>query len=720
MWHVLPDESQLSQAAQRCGASWTTCCGCWRPGYRRRHARGTRAPRRRTGGPPLDGSWRRPPSSPSWQKLFTAAPPPGPAPACFPERPLPSRARMGSSPTGSSTPWLHFCRMHLFRKNCGVFALPWTLILTARAMRHSRRRRSGENIVLSRALLEAVGVFAQSVGVRYATSGPLLRIALLPVLERLGDPAAAVASSAAAAFGCICRASGYSGLPDIVAGNADYIVDGLCAQLRELDSHPRAPALFAMLLGAAGLGPSLLPILAEPARAAIKGLSITARRKHPAHVTAFLSALKEICKGVQADAEQIVLQVVSVAKDVAAEHASLEAERKRREKEAIGNPESSREYFLRRLEHHRRRVEQAELHAEFAGSFDDDEDGPCQVEWSQAQWDELARLRARCYADAILASAAADVAGPLLHATNVRAALLAMEVALEALQALTATQGFVDTWERKLEPYVKKRDTIEPTLPQIPAMLPHVPILWGPLLAALKDSRPPVVEQALGMLASLTVSGGGTFMTNRVSKEAWPLMLDLLANGPAHKPDPYAPPGDERLAPAVIQRIRHAVLTCITRMARDDRSWKALSRVVGDVASAVVLYIGDNQSRAVRDSSGQAVLALAQIDTDAVWWVLTDVANSEPGEDLEEPHNPDPAIFPPLSKICPPHSYSVVSSGHGGAARARTLLKRVAELPTRWHAEVAARLQQTPETRANTGFPEELLMEDGPTEGHVQ
>lgn len=97
----------------------------------------------------------------------------------------------------------------------------------------------GENIVLARSLLEAVGVLAQSVGARYATSGALLRVTLLPVLERLGDPAAAVASSAAAAFGCICRASGYAGLPDLVTANADYIVDGLCAQLRELHAHPR-------------------------------------------------------------------------------------------------------------------------------------------------------------------------------------------------------------------------------------------------------------------------------------------------------------------------------------------------------------------------------------------------------------------------------------------------------------------------------------------------
>ncbi len=52
-----------------------------------------------------------------------------------------------------------------------------------------------------------------------------------------------------------------------------------------------APALFAVLLRAVGLGPTLMPLLGEPARAAIKGLAITARRKRPAHVGAFLAGV---------------------------------------------------------------------------------------------------------------------------------------------------------------------------------------------------------------------------------------------------------------------------------------------------------------------------------------------------------------------------------------------------------------------------------------------
>ena len=67
----------------------------------------------------------------------------------------------------------------------------------------------------------------------------------------------------------------------------------------------RAPALFAALLRRAGVAPALLPLLAEPARAAIQGLSILARRRHPEQTAAFLASLKEICAGARADAELV-------------------------------------------------------------------------------------------------------------------------------------------------------------------------------------------------------------------------------------------------------------------------------------------------------------------------------------------------------------------------------------------------------------------------------
>ena len=44
----------------------------------------------------------------------------------------------------------------------------------------------GENVLLMRVLLEAVGAIARTLGLRFAATGGLLRTVLLPTLERLG------------------------------------------------------------------------------------------------------------------------------------------------------------------------------------------------------------------------------------------------------------------------------------------------------------------------------------------------------------------------------------------------------------------------------------------------------------------------------------------------------------------------------------------------------
>ena len=97
----------------------------------------------------------------------------------------------------------------------------------------------GENAILIRAMLEAVGVFARVLGRRFASSGVILRKVLLVLLERLADPCPSVATSAGAALGAVCLHCGYPSRQALLAANADYLVDGLCRQLRSLDSHPR-------------------------------------------------------------------------------------------------------------------------------------------------------------------------------------------------------------------------------------------------------------------------------------------------------------------------------------------------------------------------------------------------------------------------------------------------------------------------------------------------
>ena len=49
-----------------------------------------------------------------------------------------------------------------------------------------------------------------------------------------------MAAAAETALGAVCAACGYAGLRELVAANADYVIDGVCRQLRHLDAHSRS------------------------------------------------------------------------------------------------------------------------------------------------------------------------------------------------------------------------------------------------------------------------------------------------------------------------------------------------------------------------------------------------------------------------------------------------------------------------------------------------
>lgn len=102
----------------------------------------------------------------------------------------------------------------------------------------------GENAVLISALLEAAGTFARILGPSFATKGLFLRETLLLLLERLADPCPLVASSAGVALGSVCLHCGYPTRQALLASNADYLVEGLCRELRSLATHPRYASPF--------------------------------------------------------------------------------------------------------------------------------------------------------------------------------------------------------------------------------------------------------------------------------------------------------------------------------------------------------------------------------------------------------------------------------------------------------------------------------------------
>ncbi len=73
------------------------------------------------------------------------------------------------------------------------------------------------------------------------------------------------------------------------------------------------------------------------------------------------------------------------------------------------------------------------------------------------------------------------------------------------------------------------------------------------------------VEHALGFLADYTDVGGGEFLARRFAQEAWPQLALLLHRGP----DTALGAEDGGPAPAVVQRTRSAVLTCLLRYGQE-------------------------------------------------------------------------------------------------------------------------------------------------------
>ena len=76
------------------------------------------------------------------------------------------------------------------------------------------------------------------------------------------DPCTAVAAAAATALGSICAHCGYGGLQDVVARNGDYVVAGVCRQLRHLDAYPRQA--WHLCLPAAAMPMTIITIIQAP------------------------------------------------------------------------------------------------------------------------------------------------------------------------------------------------------------------------------------------------------------------------------------------------------------------------------------------------------------------------------------------------------------------------------------------------------------------------
>ncbi|GMH32931.1 hypothetical protein BSKO_00765 [Bryopsis sp. KO-2023] len=472
----------------------------------------------------------------------------------------------------------------------------------------------GQNAMLVRTLLDSVGTFARVVGKSFAEGGQILRLALMPMLERLGDPCPLVQAAAETAVDSVCWHCGYGSLEQLVSANGDYIVDGLCSQLRQIHLYPHAPHLFAALLRRARVAPKLLPLLAEPATLSLKGVAIVSRAITERYTPAFLQAMLEIVTCAEKESKNLLEESEACAQALNARVQEVES------KKTHQGDANDMEMFLNEPE--------------------DDFDMEKDVLLEPREEEQLELRMRRTHSTSVLASSVAELSGPLMSVKDIRVSLLALSVCSMALMALKSSSRCHSIDDQIREGHVSKhRLASNPTPPKPEMVLPMLHILWNPLKSALSDSRIAAMEGALNALVSVTKSGGSRFLASRFKKDIWPIFERIVSGKGQASGRTSLRLLEEETAPNTVMRSKLSVMSCVARIAEEEETRGVFKGFIRPLVETLVPLLGKSQALPIREAASKAIVSLAKMDPDVVWFVLTDVVAAHGSRELwTSPH----------------------------------------------------------------------------------
>lgn len=504
-----------------------------------------------------------------------------------------------------------------------------------------------------------MGAFARATGPHFCSSARLLPPCLVPLVERLSNTSTAVAAAAEASLASVCQSGGFASLRGLLSANADFVVDRVCYRLRA--GGRDAAALLAALLGPCNAGAELLPLLGEPASAAIRGVSVRARAMEPESAGLFLEALVHVARAVEAEAGAV--------RD--------EAE-KERPTRAGSEPGTREEHALppRPVPGPDAPLPEAPRPRPAAAA----DDGARKM-----ILEKIERRHNRALSAATLASAVLESCAPLVVADRPRACVASLDACECALRAIAAAAAAKEADEDATSA-AGGRDPLTPPLPDLPQLLPAVHSLWHPLASALRGASVPCLERCLSCLAALPAASDGAFLARRFATDAWPALRSLLRDGRPLAPAAPRPARERKrerqalLSPEDIARDRPAsslstaargaiealALTDAPRDGRGggaDESPESASRLRAAAASCIASLCDSPKGRAslrlvapraldallpacapslpphVREAASRALLSLARTDPYASWALFSDVAlaSSDPPPELALP-----------------------------------------------------------------------------------
>ena len=489
-----------------------------------------------------------------------------------------------------------------------------------------------DNTILLQRCLVFVGVAARCLKRGFVDDGSCTVTFLLPVVERYASDCQYVSAAAKDTVRNICAFCGYpGGLRDLVTGNMDYVIDGMCTRLQQPSIYPDAPKLFAALMRENGIAVSLIPLLADPAQHMIRGVSILQRREKPENVLAFVMCTQEIALGLLHVSlegfkylEALIADASTNAGDLVEEDEDelLEQDGDARDgREAAAAPTSIDEISGYFRDRHSCKIQ------------DENNDIGDTLNVTRDVWEATYLTRNRLEAAAQLSQSIADSLGPLAVSKSLPVAVQSFTATTRALEALQNAHRGLELFKNSIEERLACDGQTPPPSggkQAPPTFLPSVHLFWTPLVGSLKDWRVPVVETCIDALGTL-LRLAPDFLSKRFRTEAWPVLRALLRDGmpmaarTLSGASAGAGASRDASSPALASRIRRAVVSlfsAITDVLNQEEAESLLQPIAPMLLRDVLEHAWESTDQAVADSMRAGFERIATVHPDSAWATL--------------------------------------------------------------------------------------------------
>jgi hypothetical protein len=392
----------------------------------------------------------------------------------------------------------------------------------------------------------------------------MLRV-LYPLLEKLGDSATDVSTSAFVTLQRVCKLCKYDKISELVAANADYLVDAISHRMKYLDVYVSTPKVFLGLVKFTGIG--FLPLLDDTIDLVLHSIDLFSS---PLLVYSFVKILHSIiCILYQTAIEEREARKLESNEEFSIQRPSHFGTMENDEPRQQIPIEDIREYFT--TYHEGKKEAETSLQTEGSGVAGNDAK---RVDRFDTKITKRQRAFTKCILEKIRHFSASSVR---------ELKLLVLDLIAKGVVVLSASGE-----------YYQDCDNVDST-----PVYPVVHMLWENIVARCASGDHAVAMKALEVVNEITTFGG-EFLRSKFVHELWPVLKIVIQR------EQNNPQQANRYS--MNHRVQVKLLHCLTNLSiATDFTKDTLDNVIITCAH----FLQDDQPIEFRDAVSQLFNALS-------------------------------------------------------------------------------------------------------------